>query len=57
MLDIEELIYGYAKQQRIKKKDYPAFRLKLLASLKKYNIDTKSIDIEKYKKMAREGIQ
>ena len=56
MVEFEDLIKRYAKAKRIKPEDYEAFRLKLIASLKAAGLPTDKIDMEQYKKIAKEGL-
>ena len=55
MVEIEKMIRQYAKAKRIKPEDYEAFRLKLIASLKAAGLPTDKIDLQQYKKIAKEG--
>ena len=55
-MDLEEQIRKFAQKRGVKEEDFPAFRDKLLTGLKQMGLDEKEIDLEKYKKAAKEGM-
>ena len=54
-MDVETKIREFAKKRGVKDEDFPAFRETLLTGLKQMGLDEKEIDVEKYKKAAKEA--
>ena len=52
-MDINDQIKAFAKSKRIKPEDFPAFRDKVLNGLRTLKLRTDTIELEKYKAIAK----
>ena len=55
LMDMEAMIRKFAKSKRIKEKDYPAFKEKILKGLGFMQLDNDKSDIDKYKAVAKKA--
>lgn len=51
--DIEKMIVKYARAKRVSKRDFPEFRQRVLAGLKRFGIRTDKIDLPVYVEVAK----
>jgi hypothetical protein len=56
-MDIEQAIRMFAKAKRVKLHEFPAFRQRILDGLVKMGLPKDSIDLEAYKKKAKEAVK
>ena len=55
-MNIEEAIEKFAKYKRIPKEEYPAFRERIREGLWKLGLTSEEIDLEAFKKVAKEKV-